>query len=108
MREQPSQRARVEPAPARREKERVLGAAGELGARLADVARDHARRLLAEWDDTLLAALAADVDELLLEVDVGEVEVDRLLRTQARRVDELREREVPQRQRAGACERRQL
>ena len=48
--------------------------------------------LFAERDDALLAALPADVDELLLEVDVGERQVDRLLRAQPGRVDELEQR----------------
>ena len=75
VRDEPAERRRVEPAAARREEQRVLGAAGELRPRLAEVARDEVRGLLAERDDAVLRALAlADVDELLLEVDVAEVE----------------------------------
>ena len=75
--------------------ERVLGAAGELRARVAQVARDERGRLLAERDDAVLRALAvADVDELLLEVDVAEVEPDRLRAAQPGRVDELDQRAV--------------
>ena len=40
--------------------------------------RTASKRFLTERHDALLPALAADVDELLLEVDVLEVEVDRL------------------------------
>ena len=95
-----AQRRGVEPAAARREEERVLGAARELRARLAQVARDEARRLLAERHDAVLRALAVpDVDELLLEVDVAEVEPDRLGAAQAGRVDELDERAVAERER---------
>ena len=68
--------------------------------RLTQVAREPVGRLLAERDDAILAALAvADVDELLLEVDVGEIERDRLRAPQARRVDELDERAVAERER---------
>jgi hypothetical protein len=42
------------------------------------------RGLLAERDDPLLAALAVDVHQFLLEVDVGEIQVDRLPRPQSR------------------------
>ena len=55
-----------------------LGAAGKLRARLVQVARQPVRRLFAERNRTLLAALAVNVEELLLEVDVAEVEVHRL------------------------------
>ena len=57
-------------------------------------------RLFAERDDPLLAALAAHVDDLLLEVDVGERQVDRLLGAQPGRVDELEERAVAEPERA--------
>src|SRR3954469_13331261 len=99
-----AQRAGVEPAAAGREEERVLRAADELWPRLAQVDRDSVRRLFAEWNDALLAALAAHVDELLLEVDVGEVQVDRLLRAQAGRVDELDQGPVAEAQGAGPIE----
>src|SRR5437867_2902388 len=73
------QRRRIEAASADRKKERILGAAGELRARLAQVARDERAGFLAERYDAVLRSLAsANVDELLLEVDVAEVEVDRL------------------------------
>ena len=76
------------------------------GPRVAQVAAEPVRRLLAERDDALLAALAAaDVDELLLEVDVAEVEADGLGAAQPGGVDELDERAVPQRDRALSFER---
>ena len=88
------------------EEERVVRAAGELGPRVAEVAREPVRRLLAERDDALFAALAvADVDELLLEVDVSEVEADGFGAAEAGGVDELDERAVPDRDRAVALER---
>ena len=68
--------------------------------RLAQVAGDGVRRLLAERHDALLAALAAHAHELLLEVDVAEVEPDRLGAAQPGRVDELDERAVAQRRAA--------
>ena len=78
----------------------------ELGPRVAQVAAEPVRRLLAERHDALLAALAAaDVHELLLEVDVAEVEADRLGAAEPGGVDELDERAVPQRDRAVALER---
>ena len=75
------------------------------GAGVAEVARHPVRRFLAERHDAVLAALAAaDVHELLLEVDVAEVEPDRLGAAEARGVDELDERAVAQRERALALE----
>src|SRR5215211_6975540 len=81
--DEPPQRARVQAAAARREKERLLGAARELGARLVHVAGEPVGGLLAERHRPFLAALAADMHELLVEVDVGEVEVDRLAAAQS-------------------------
>ena len=81
-------------------KSAFVGAARELGPRLAEVARDPVAGLLAERDDPLLRALAlADVDVLLLEVDVAEVEPDGLGAAQAGRVDELEQRAVAERER---------
>ena len=68
--EEPPDRARVQAAAARREEERVLGAVGELRSRLVEVEPQPVRRLLAERDDSLLVALAPDVDRFLLEIDV--------------------------------------
>ena len=63
------------------------------------------RRLLAEGDDPVLRALAQPhVHVLLLEVDVAEVEADRLGAAQSRGVDELDECTVAQRDRAVALE----
>ena len=85
----------VSSRPARGDEERVLGAADELRSRLADVAGEPVRGLLAERDDALLAALAADVDGLLLVVDVHEVEPNGFAAPQSGRVDELEQRAVP-------------
>ena len=105
VRAEAAQRRGVEPPAAGREEERVAGAAGELRPRPAQVARDPERRLLAERYDAVLRALAgADVDELLLEVDVAEVEPDRLGGAQAGRVDEFDERAVAEGERAVALE----
>ena len=62
-------------------------------------------RLLTERHGALLASLAADEDGLLLEVDVGKCEVDRLLGAEAGRIDELEKRSVPKRERIVALER---
>ncbi len=100
-----AQGRRVEPVSARREEERIVGAARELRARLAEIARHEARRLLAERHDPVLSAFAeAHVDELLLEVDVGQVKPDSLSAAQPGRVHELDERLVSQRKRAFAVE----
>src|SRR4051812_45459204 len=96
----PPQRARVETPAARREEQGVVratragaeggtsrpGAIGSAGGAssqarpcLAQIAGEPERRLLAERHNALFAALAAaDVHELLLEVDVAEVEADGL------------------------------
>src|SRR5665213_91801 len=109
MRRDATQRARVEPVAAHGEEQGVVGARGEGGACFVQVARHPVRRLLAEWDDALLAALAVpDVDELLLEVDVCEVEADGFRAPQAGRVHELDEGAVPQVERPFALERGEL
>ena len=54
---QAAKRRGVEPPAAGREEERVLGAARELRPRLAQVARDPVRRLLAERHDAVLRPL---------------------------------------------------
>ena len=100
VREQPPERARVEPPAARGDEQRVLGAVDELRAAVVQVEPQPVCGLLAERDDALLAALAPDVDRLLLEVDVAEIEVDRLAAAQPGRVDELEQRAVAER-RAG-------
>ena len=85
--------------PTRGEEERVLGAACELGPSPVEIEAYAVRGLLAERHDAFLVALAPDVDGLLLEVHVGEVEVDRLLAAQPGRVDELEKRTIAQRER---------
>src|SRR5688500_5667164 len=94
--EEASQRRRVELVPAHGEKESVVWAAYQSWTPVLEVEAEPVRGLLAERHDALLLSLAADAHELLLEVDVAEGEVDRLLRAQARRIDELEESAVPQ------------
>src|SRR5439155_20299107 len=77
----------------------------ELRSRLPQVAGQPPRRFFSERHHPLLAALPANTNEFLLEVDVGEVEVDGLAAAQSRRVDELDERPVAERERAVAVER---
>src|SRR5689334_15178572 len=109
MRDEPAERRGVEPLPGRGEEERVVRAAGEGGAGIAEVAGDPDAGLLAEGHDTILGALAvADVHELLLEVDVAEVEPDCLCAPEAGRVDELDKRAVSHRERRLAFEAGQL
>ena len=62
------------------------------------------RRLLAERDDALLAALAAHVHDLAVEVDVAEVERDGLGAAEPGRVEELEERAVAERERRVALD----
>ena len=71
---------------------------------LAQVAGDGERGELAERHDALLRALAAHPHELLVEVDVAEVETDRLGAPEAGGVDELEDRPVAERERAVAGE----
>ena len=103
MWEQPAQRARVESPPPGGEEERVVRAARQLRTRLAQIAGDDVRSLFAERHDPLLAALAAHAHVLLLEVDVAEVEADRLRAAQAGRVDELDEGAIPEPERVVAA-----
>ena len=72
--EEPAKRARVEPAPARRDEESFLGAAHEAGAGLAEVELQPVRGLLAERHDAVLAPLAMYVDGFLFEVHVRQVQ----------------------------------
>ena len=103
--EEPPQRARVEPPAARGEEEGVARAARQLRPTVAEVAAEDVRCLLAERHDPFLAALAVDMHGLALEVDVREVEPDRLGAPQAAGVDELDERSVAEGERLVACER---
>src|SRR6476659_4006454 len=48
-----AERARVEPAAARREEQCVVGSGGELGPRVAEVAREPVLRLFSERDDAI-------------------------------------------------------
>ena len=103
--ERAAERRRIQPPAAGREEQRVLRAARELRARVAEVAGEPVRRLLAERHRPLLAALAADVHLLLLEVDVGEIQADGLGAAEAGGVDELDERAVPDGDRPVVAER---
>jgi len=103
VRDEPAQRARVESLPSHREEDGVVGTPRELGTTFKEIERKTVGSLLAERHRALLAALAADVDELLLEVHVLEVEADRLGAAQAGRVDQLDERAVPEAERAFAA-----
>src|SRR4051794_6634865 len=73
VRGQAAERRGVEPAAARGEEDGVLRTHRELWSPFPEVQREPVRGLLAEGDRALLAALAADVQELLLEVNVLEV-----------------------------------
>ena len=83
MGHEPSERARVQAAAAGGDEERVLGACDEFRPAVTEVEPDPVGGLLAERDDPLLLALAADVDRLGVEVDVREVEPDGLVAAQA-------------------------
>ena len=90
--------ARVEAASPDREEDGVVRSDCEAGLP-SEVARDVERGLLAERNDAFLAALSPHVDELAVEVDVPEVERDRLGTSQPGGVEELEERAVPERER---------
>jgi hypothetical protein len=94
VRDEATQDARVQPAPARGEEERIACPRGEGGPRVAEVAGDGVRSLLSQGHDALLVALAAHPHCLLFEVHVGEVEADGLRTAQAAGVDELEQRMV--------------
>ncbi len=74
---------------------RIRPAAGEVAAQRLD-------GLAPDRDDALLGALAEAADEPLLEIDAGALEPDRLAHAQARAVEQLDERPVAERARAGA------
>src|SRR5438034_10630414 len=99
MREDASHRRGVEPPTSRRDEQRILGAARELRSPVLQVARDAERRLFAERDDALLAALSADPHLLLVEVDVAKIERDGFLAAKPGRIDQLHERAIPKRER---------
>ena len=73
--------------------------AASAGRAELQVPRDVECGLLAERHDALLAALAAHVDELAVEVDVAEVERDGLGAAEPGGVEELEEGAVAQRER---------
>jgi len=78
MADEAAQGTGVEPPATRREEEGVLGAARQLGPGVVQVASRPGGRLLAQRNDSLLAALTEHVHGLVLEIDVGQVEPDRL------------------------------
>src|SRR5439155_6614444 len=98
--QQPPQGARVEAPAPRRQKQRVLRAPGQLGARLMQVTGQPVRGLLAQRNHALFASLAPYVNELLLEVDVPEIQVDGFATPESRGVDELAQGTVSQAERA--------
>src|SRR5687768_15026942 len=95
------ERARVEPPPPGGKEDRVHRLACELRPRLVQVAGEPVRRLLAQRNHALLAAFASHMDLLPLEIDVRQVQIDRLPATEAGRVHELHEGAVAQTQRPG-------
>jgi glucose/arabinose dehydrogenase len=103
MRKEPTQSACVEASPAGRDEERVLGADRQRRPDLKP-AREPIGGLLAERNDSLLAAFPEDPDRLAVEVDVREVEIDCLAAAEAGRVDQLRHRAVPNREWAVGAE----
>ena len=105
VRRQAAQRRGVEAPAASREEQCVDRAPRQLGARFAEVAGDPVRCVLAERHDPVLRALAVpDVDVLLLEVDVAEIETDRLRAAQPRRVDDLEQRAIADPERISLAE----
>ena len=74
----------------------------EVRAAAGEVAPERLDRLAADRDDALLAALADDAHEPVVEVDAALLEPDRLRDAQARAVEELDERAVAQRARRDA------
>jgi hypothetical protein len=71
-------------------------------------ASEPVRRLLAERDDPFFPTFAEHSNGFAVEVDVREVEVDRLLAPEACRVDQLAERSIPQLERVVRSERVEL
>jgi hypothetical protein len=104
VRDEAAQGGRAQRPPVDREEDVVVGALRELGPPVLEVDAQAVRGLLSERHGALLAALAADEQRLLLEVDGGEREVDRLLRPQPGRVKELEEGTVSQSERVVAVQ----
>ena len=73
-----------------------------MGPAEREIAADGFGRRTPERDEALLAALAEDADDPLVEVDAALLEPDGLGDAQARAVQELDERPVAQR-RAASC-----
>jgi len=106
VRNDPAERAGVEPAAACREEDGVVRAFRQLGPSVAQVPAEPQRSLLAERHDAILSALAAaNMHVLLLEVHVTEIEADRFGAAEAGGVHELDERAVPERDRTVSLER---
>ena len=104
MAKQPSHRARVETPAAHGQEEGVVCAGRQRRSSRLQVARELERGLLAEGHDALFTSLSADVHQLPIEVDVDEIERDRLLAPQPRRVEELEEGAVPEGERRVAVD----
>src|SRR5512132_4510118 len=104
VRQQPPEGARVQAPASRGQEECSLGASRQFGAGLVEVTRQPVRGLFPERDQPLFAALAAHVNELLLEVDVTQIQVDGFATAEAGRVDELAEGAVSQAERALAIQ----
>jgi hypothetical protein len=78
MSEESADGARVEATSAHRQEHRVVRSRRERRSAELEVPRDVERRLLPEWDDALLTALASHMHDLAVEVDVTEIEGDGL------------------------------
>src|SRR5262245_7917818 len=94
VRKDATESRRVEAFAPGRDEDGVLGASDELRPGLVEIAREQVPCFLTQRHDPLLAALAAHMELLTVEIDVCEVEPDGFRRTQARGVDELDERPV--------------
>ena len=86
---------------------RLVALADQLRPAAAHVDADRGDRLAAERDQPLLRALAAGAQEALAQVEVGDLEADRLRGPQPARVHHLQQRPVAQRRRLVAARRRQ-
>ena len=102
VREEPPERARVESSAAHGDEHGVARPACERRPPVAQPEPEAPRRFLAEWHEPFLAALAADVELLAVEVDVRQVQPDGLGGAKPARVDELEEGGVAQLDRVAA------
>jgi len=98
MAQEPTHGARLESPSADGQEHRFGCAADQTGSALPQVASQMVCGLLAERENAVLAALAVNVHDLALEVDVAEVEHHGLGAAQPGRVEELEERAVAQRE----------